>query len=73
MTNNILKPLGSIVLGYVVLVEFYNDAPKLWNISMDHLSERGVIELYKRNLLKGIHNCKIELCKYYWETMMCLF
>ena len=31
---------------------------------LGHMGERGMIELHKRKLLKGIKTCKLEFCKY---------
>ena len=29
------------------------------------LSERGMIELHKRNMLKGVKSCKLKFCEFY--------
>ena len=31
---------------------------------LGHMGERGMMELHKRNLLKGIKICKLDFCKY---------
>lgn len=61
---NIYKLLGNTIVGGVALIEFDNDATKLWNMCVGHLNEHGMMELHKRNLLKGVRSCKLELCKY---------
>ena len=33
-------------------------------MQLGHMGERGMLELYKRNLLKGIKTCKLDLCKF---------
>ena len=51
--GNIYKLLGSTVVGGVHSVESYDDNTKLWHMRLGHLSERGMAELHKRNLLHG--------------------
>jgi hypothetical protein len=36
----------------------------LWHMRLGHLGERGIFELYKRNLLKGVKSCKLGFCWY---------
>ncbi|CAJ2662759.1 unnamed protein product [Trifolium pratense] len=62
--GNIYKLLGHTVVGDVASVESDNDATKLWHLRLGHLSERGMMELHKRSLLKGVRSCKMDLCKY---------
>ena len=31
---------------------------------LGHIGERGMLELHKRNLLKGVKTCKLDFCKY---------
>jgi hypothetical protein len=28
------------------------------------MSERGMLELHKKNLLKGVKTCKLDFCKF---------
>lgn len=56
--------LGGTVTGDVASVVIDNDAVKLWHMRLGHLSEHGMMELHKRNLLKGVCSCTIGLCKY---------
>ena len=30
---------------------------------LGHMSERGMLELHKKNLLKGVKTCKLDFCK----------
>lgn len=62
--SNIYKILGSTVVGDVASVEFDNGATKLWHTRLVHLNERGMMELYKRNLLKDVRSCKMDFCEY---------
>jgi hypothetical protein len=59
ISSNIYKLLGNTIVGGVAaLAESKNDDIFLW-----HISERGMRELHKRNLLAGIKSCKLDLCK----------
>ena len=31
---------------------------------LSHIGERGVLELHKRNLLKGVKTCNLDFCEY---------
>lgn len=64
-STNIYKLLGSKFMGDITYVETDNDETKLWHMRFNHLNERGMVELHKRNLLKGVRSCTIGLCKYY--------
>ena len=45
-------------------MESETDNTVLWHMRLGHMSERGMVELHKRNLLKGIKTCKLNFCKY---------
>ncbi|KAE8686874.1 cytochrome P450 71A9-like [Hibiscus syriacus] len=62
--GNIYRLLGSTVVGGVHSVESCDDTTKLWHMRLAHLSERGMAELHKRNLLHGVKSCKLDFCKY---------
>ncbi|KAE8689071.1 hypothetical protein F3Y22_tig00110944pilonHSYRG00042 [Hibiscus syriacus] len=62
--GNIYRLLGSTVAGGVHSVESCDDTTKLWHMRLAHLSERGMAELHKRNLLHGVKSCKLNFCKY---------
>ncbi|KAK4386032.1 Retrovirus-related Pol polyprotein from transposon TNT 1-94 [Sesamum angolense] len=59
-TGNIYKLLGSTVVGGVHSVDSCDDNTKLWHMRLGHLSERGMTELQKRNLLHGVKSCKLD-------------
>uniref|UniRef100_A0A2N9J6E7 Uncharacterized protein n=1 Tax=Fagus sylvatica TaxID=28930 RepID=A0A2N9J6E7_FAGSY len=40
------------------------DDTKFWHMRLGHINERGMLELHKRNLLKGMKTCKLDFCKY---------
>ncbi|KAE8691239.1 hypothetical protein F3Y22_tig00110890pilonHSYRG00161 [Hibiscus syriacus] len=62
--GNIYRLLGSTVASGVHSVESYDNTTKLWHMRLAHLSERGMAELHKRNLLHGVKSCKLDFCKY---------
>jgi hypothetical protein len=65
ISGNIYKLLGSTILGGVAAVsESEDDDTLLWHMRLGHMSERGMRELHKRNLLAGIRSCKLDFCKY---------
>ncbi|GMJ01284.1 hypothetical protein HRI_003797600 [Hibiscus trionum] len=64
IVGNIYKLLGSIVVGGAHSVESYDDNTKLWRMRLGHLSERGMVELHKRNLLQGVKSGKLDFCEF---------
>jgi hypothetical protein len=65
ISGNIYKLLGSTILGGVAAIfEFEDDDTLLWHMRLGHMSERGMRELHKRNLLAGIRSCKLDFYKY---------
>jgi hypothetical protein len=65
ISSNIYKLLGNTILGGVAAVaESEDDDTLLWHMRLGHMSERGMRELHKRNLLTGIKSCKLDFCKY---------
>ena len=41
-----------------------NDDTLLWHMRLKHMSEKGMIKLHKRNLVKGVKSCKLDFCKF---------
>jgi hypothetical protein len=65
ISSNAYKLLGNTILGGVAAVaESEDDDTLLWHMRLGHMSERGMRELHKRNLLTGIKSCKLDFCKY---------
>ena len=62
--ENIYILLGSTIVGGVHYAESSDDSTKLWHMRLGHMSERGMVELLKRDLLKGIKSCKLDFCKF---------
>ena len=56
--------LGTTIVGGVATVESKSENIVLWHMRLGHMGECGVMELHKRNLLKGIKTCKLDFCKY---------
>jgi transposase InsO family protein len=65
ISSNVYKLLGNTILGGVAAVaESEDDDTLLWHMRLRHMSERGMRELHKKNLLTGIKWCKLDFCKY---------
>src|SRR4051812_33923753 len=62
--GNIYKLLWDIIMDNLAFVKTDKNATKLWHMNFGYLSERWMMELHKRNLLKGVRSCTIGLCKY---------
>ncbi|KAL0332845.1 UNVERIFIED_CONTAM: Retrovirus-related Pol polyprotein from transposon TNT 1-94 [Sesamum calycinum] len=58
--GNIYKLLGNTVVGGVHSVDSCDDNTKLWHMRLGHLSECGMPELHKRNLLHGVKSFKLD-------------
>ena len=65
--STLYRLIGNIVVGRVVvttLVESSTNDTKLWHMRLGQIGDRGMLELHKRNLLKGVKTCKLDFCKY---------
>ena len=56
--------LGSIVVGGIASVKSKSDCIVLWHIRLGRMSERGMLELHKKNLLNSVKTCKLDFCKF---------
>uniref|UniRef100_A0A2N9H6T1 Integrase catalytic domain-containing protein n=1 Tax=Fagus sylvatica TaxID=28930 RepID=A0A2N9H6T1_FAGSY len=64
ISSNVYKLLGNTILGGVAAVaESEDDDTRLWHMRLGHMSERGMSELHKRNLLTGIKKAWIYFLK----------
>ena len=66
--GNIYKLLGSTIVGGVNAATTSDsrvDDTLLWHMRLGHMSERGMTELHKRNLLKGVKSCKLDFYKFF--------
>ncbi|KAL5543764.1 hypothetical protein UlMin_007548 [Ulmus minor] len=64
--RNLYKLLRDTVQGGAATAthtEPSNDNTDLWHMRLSHLSERGLNELHKRNLLNGMKGCRLDFCK----------
>jgi hypothetical protein len=64
-SKNIYKLLRSTDVGEIASVESESDCTILWHMRLGRMSERGMLELHKKNLLKGVKTCKLDFCKFY--------
>ena len=64
LVGNIYKLLSTTIVGGVATLESESDNTVLWHMQLGHMGEREMMELHKRNLLKGIKTCKRDFCKY---------
>ena len=65
ISSNVYKLLGNSILGGVAVVaKFEDDDTLLWHLQLGHMSDRGMRELHKRNLLARIKSCKLDFYKY---------
>ena len=65
--STLYRLIGNIVIGRVAVttpVESSTDNTKLWHMRLGHIGKRGMLELHKRNLLKGVKTCKLDFYKY---------
>ena len=70
--GNIYKLFNNSILGGAVAVtKFERDDTLLWHMRLRHMSDRGMRELQKRNLLVGAKSCKLDFCKYCVMTKKC--
>ena len=47
-----------------MVTESEQDDTLLWHMRLRHMSDCGMRELQKRNLLVGAKSCKLDFCKY---------
>ena len=63
-SKNIYKLLGSTVVGGIASVESESDYTVLWYMWLGLMNEQGMLELHKKNLLKGVKTCKLDFFKF---------
>ena len=69
--STLYRLIGNTVVGRVAVttpVESSTDDTKLWHMRLGHIDECGMLELYKRNLLKWVETCKLDFYKCVWEA-----
>ena len=65
--NHLYKLIRKTLVGGAAVItptESSTDDTKLWHMRLGHIGECGMLELHKRNLLKGVKTCKLDFCKY---------
>ena len=63
LLGNIYILLHTTVVGAAILKSKSNNIV-LWHIRLGHIGERGIMQLYKKNLLKGVKKCKLKFYRY---------
>ena len=56
--------MGTTIVGEAATIELELNNTTLWHMRLGYIGDRGMMELHKRKLLKGIKTCKLEFCKY---------
>lgn len=65
VNGNIYRMIGSTVVGGVAATTADDiDDTTLWHMRLGHMGERRMLELHRRNLLKGIKSYKLDFCKF---------
>jgi len=67
LSNNLYKLMGDTISGGATISTpeiSENDSAHLWHHRLGHISERGMEELHKLKLLKGLKSYKLDFCKY---------
>jgi hypothetical protein len=64
LLGNIYRLLGTTVIGGAAIVEYLSDNTILWHMWLSHMDERGMMEIHKKDLLKGIKTYKLDFYKY---------
>ena len=65
--NQLYRMIENTVVGGAAVItptKSSTDDTKLWHMRLGHIGERGMLELHKKNLLKGVKTCKLDFCKY---------
>ena len=65
--GNLYRLKGTTISGKAAVAtptESNDDTTKLWHLRLGHMSVNGLLELHKKQLLKGVKTCKLEFCKY---------
>ena len=65
VVGNIYMLLDNTIVGRAIAVtESEQDYTLLWHKRLGHMSERGMRESQKINLLAGVKSCKLDFYKY---------
>ncbi|PKA56982.1 Retrovirus-related Pol polyprotein from transposon TNT 1-94 [Apostasia shenzhenica] len=62
--GSLYRLIGKTITGDVAVTSSSDDDDTiLWHARLGHMSERGLLELHNRKLLKGIKSCTIDFCE----------
>ena len=64
--STLYRLIGNTVVegvAVIISVESSTNDTKLWHMRLRHIGEHGMLELHKRNLLKGVKICKLDFCE----------
>ncbi|KAK8938897.1 hypothetical protein KSP39_PZI010824 [Platanthera zijinensis] len=63
-SGTLYKLIGTTIAGDAAVSETTDeDSSLLWHARLGHMSERGLLELHKKGLLKGVKTCKLDFCE----------
>ncbi|KAK8944625.1 hypothetical protein KSP39_PZI007680 [Platanthera zijinensis] len=63
-SGTLYKLIGTTIAGDAAISETTDeDSSLLWHARLGHMSERGLMELHKMGLLKGVKTCKLDFCE----------
>ncbi|PKA49510.1 Retrovirus-related Pol polyprotein from transposon TNT 1-94 [Apostasia shenzhenica] len=63
--ESLYRLIGKTITGDIAVTSSTDDDDTmLWHARLGHMSERGLLELHNRKLLKGIKSCKIDFCEF---------
>ena len=52
--------MGTTIVGEAATIELELNNTTLWHMRLGYIGDRGMMELHKRKLLKGIKTCMLE-------------
>ncbi|KAK8921738.1 hypothetical protein KSP39_PZI020142 [Platanthera zijinensis] len=63
-SGTLYKLIGTTIAGDAAVSEMTDeDSSLLWHARLGHMSERRLLELHKKGLLKGVKTCKLDFCE----------
>jgi hypothetical protein len=60
LSENIYRLLGTIVIDGAATIEPESDNTTLWHMLLGYMGEHKMMELHKKNILKGVKTCKLD-------------
>ncbi|KAK8953905.1 hypothetical protein KSP39_PZI002955 [Platanthera zijinensis] len=63
-SGTLYRLIGTTIAGdAAVAATSDEDSSLLWHARLGHMSERALIELHKKGILKGVKTCKLDFCE----------